>query len=195
MRLALATVEFRPAQKTDSRAIATLYSIASDGVANYIWSQFAEPHETLIDVGQRRYEREGIPFSYQNATLATVEGAIAGMLVAYPIEGESEPDPQPDPVLAPYRQLEAPNSYYICGLAVFPDYRQQGIATHLMHLAEQQAIAKGLPQVSLIVFEQNTRAKRLYDRLGYREIKRVPVVPHPLIEAFGNALLMVKPLV
>jgi ribosomal protein S18 acetylase RimI-like enzyme len=115
-----------------------------------------------------------------------------GLNIPYPIEGESEPDPHPDPVLAPYRQLEAPNSYYICGLAVFPDYRQRGIATHLMQLAEQQAIAKGLPQVSLIVFEQNTRAKRLYDRLGYREIKRAAVVPHPLIEASGDALLMVK---
>lgn len=45
--------------------------------------------------------------------------------------------------------------------------------------------------MSLIVFEQNTEAKRLYERHGFREVTRRPVVPHQLIRYTGDALLMV----
>ena len=55
-----------------------------------------------------------------------------------------------------------------------------------------RAIAKGFDKLSLIVFEQNKNAKRLYDRLGYREIAREPIVPHPLIHCSGDAILMLK---
>jgi ribosomal protein S18 acetylase RimI-like enzyme len=61
-----------------------------------------------------------------------------------------------------------------------------------MQLAETHAIAKGLQKLSLIVFEQNAGAKRLYDRLGYREVAREAIVPHPLIHYSGDAILMVK---
>lgn len=37
-------------------------------------------------------------------------------------------------------------------------------------------------------------ASTSYDRLGYHNIKRAAVLPHLLIEASGDALLMVKPL-
>jgi hypothetical protein len=43
-----------------------------------------------------------------------------------------------------------------------------------------------------MVFEQNSGAKRLYDRGGYREVSRAPVNPHPLIHYTGDAILMVK---
>ena len=61
-------------------------------------------------------------------------------------------------------------------------------------LVEQQAREKGFNKISLVVFEQNTGAKRLYDRLGYVEVAREPVYPHPLIHHTGDALLMVKPI-
>ncbi len=61
-----------------------------------------------------------------------------------------------------------------------------------MALAEQHARERRLNKLSLIVFEQNDGAKRLYERLGYQVVAREPVVPHPLIHHTGNALLMVK---
>ncbi|MEO0537475.1 MAG: GNAT family N-acetyltransferase [Cyanobacteria bacterium P01_A01_bin.123] len=88
--------------------------------------------------------------------------------------------------------MEADNSYYVCGIAVFPEYRKQGIGTQMMKVAEAQAITKGFGTLSLIVFEQNVVAKRLYDRLGYAETAREAIVPHPLIHYTGDAILMVK---
>ena len=185
-------IQFKPAQKSDSRTIASLYSIASDGVADYIWTKLAQPGEDILDVGQRRYEREETLFSYQNCTLAMQRETILGMLVAFPMFVDENAEPEEDPVLVPFYKLEEDNSYYICGLALFPEYRRQGIGTKLMKLAESHALDKGFSKLSLIVFEQNIDAKRLYDRLGYHEVTREKVVPHPLIHYSGDAILMVK---
>ena len=51
---------------------------------------------------------------------------------------------------------------------------------------------KAYSKVSLIVFEQNSGAFRLYKKAGYREVNREPVSPHPLIHYTGDAILMVK---
>ena len=177
-------VVLRPAEKSECRMIAALYSISSDGVADYIWTR-------LLDVGQRRYEREDSVFSYRNCTIVEVAGGIAGMLVAFPLHSDGDAV-ETDPVLVPYSRLEEDNSYYICGMAVFPEHRGRGIGHRLLDLAEKHARAKGFAKLSLIVFEQNEGAKRLYDRTGYREKARQPVVPHPLIHYTGDAVLMVK---
>jgi len=186
----------RPAIKSDCRAIASLYSISSDGVADYIWTNLADPGEDILDVGQRRYEREDSVFSYKNCTVVEKENKVIGMLVAFPMFVEKNPDDsEVDPVLLPYSKLECDNSYYICGMAVFPEHRGNGIGTQLLALAEEHAREKGFAKSSLIVFEQNSGAKRLYERSGYYEVAREPVVPHPLIHYGGDALLMDKDIV
>ena len=182
-----------PATRSDCRAIASLYSISSNGVADYIWTNLAGPGENILDVGQRRYEREDTVFSYKNCVVVKKEHKTIGMLVAFPvIVAENTDDNDVDPVLAPYSKLECDNSYYICGMAVFPEHRGKGIGTRLLELAEEYAREKGFNKLSLIVLEQNTGAKRLYERSDYHEVAREPVVPHPLIHYSGDALLMVK---
>lgn len=187
---------FRPAAKSESRTIAELYRISSDGVADYIWTKLAQPDEDLIDVGARRYARENTDFSYQNVTLAVRGDNIAGMMAAYTMgareRNNGEFDFDVDPVLAPFDILEQPNSYYISGVALFPAYRGVGIGTRFMERAVRTARARDLAQVSLIVFEKNVGAKRLYERLGFRAVMRERVVPHPLLHFDGDALLMVK---
>jgi hypothetical protein len=37
----LSNIQFRPAEKSDCREIASLYSISSDGVADYIWTKLS----------------------------------------------------------------------------------------------------------------------------------------------------------
>lgn len=182
---------FRPAIKDDCAIIAALYSISSDGVADYIWTQMAELGEDILAVGRRRYERENSVFSYRNCTVVENEGNTIGMLVAFPMHADPSEE-ESDPVLAPYSKLEEDDSYYICGMALFPEHRGRGIGTRLLALAEEHARDKGFEKVSLIVFEQNTGAKQLYDRTGYRETRREPVYPHPLIHYTGDAVLMVK---
>ena len=183
----------RPAVKSECRTIAELYRISSDGVAEYIWTKMAKPGEDVLDVGQRRYEQEDSVFSYRNCSMVDRKGKTAGMIIAFPMEIDDE-YAESDPVLVPYSKLEEPASYYICGMAVFPEYRGRGIGTRLLMLAEKRACEHGLQKLSLIVFEQNEGAKRLYERSGYYEKAHEPIVPHRLIHFDGRAVLMVKDL-
>ncbi len=186
-------LQLRPARKSECRTIARLYAISSDGVSEYVWTREAQAGEDILDVGQRRYEREDSVFSYKNCTLAVLGDAIAGMMVAFPVNaGDAPSAPDPDPVLAPYAQLEVRPSFYVCGVALFPEYRGRGIGGRMMACAEERARALKFRQLSLVVFERNTAAARLYARLGYRERARAAIVPHPLIRCRGDAVLLVK---
>jgi len=186
-------VEFRKARRDECRTIARLFSISSDGVSDYIWSQMAKEGEDILDVGQSRYENEEFSFSYKNCTIAEINNEIAGMLIAFPMYADPDKDiTGTDPVLVPYEKLEEDKSYYICGVALFDKYRGGGIGTRFMEIAEDQANRSGFNKLSLIVFEKNVGAKRLYDRLGYSEVAREAVVPHPMIHYDGDAILMVK---
>ena len=191
MNLNTSQIIIRAAVKEDARTIARLYQLSSDGVADYIWSKLATLHEELLDVGEKRYQREGFSFSYENCTVVEYRDAIIGMMVAFPMI--VDPDyVEEDPVLVPYNILEEDQSFYICGIALFPDYRGQGIGQQLLKLAEDKAINLSLKKLSLIVFLQNTDAYRLYQKLGYIEIARQRIIEHPLIHLSGDAILMVK---
>ncbi len=58
---------------------------------------------------------------------------------------------------------------YIQTVFVAPEFRDQGIGTRLVHFAEQR-ILRDVPNVFLCVSSFNPRARRLYERLGYRVV-------------------------
>ena len=109
-------------------------------------------------------------------------------------EAADQPDPEAtDPVLRPFAELEVPNSLYISSMSVFPAFRCCGVGSELLALARAEARADGINTLSLLVFEQNQGAVRLYERSGYRVADRRTVVPHDLIRYTGEILLMVAP--
>lgn len=186
----------RPARQGEARIAARLMQIAADGMADYTWSTLAEPGDDLLDVGEQRLARTGMPMSFESATFAEVDGLPAGMMLGFPIPAGEVPvaPADADPVLAPLMELEQPNSFYICALAVFEKRRGQGIGSTLLRDAERKARALGLESLSLIVFEQNVGALGLYERTGYVEVARRPLAPHPLLRFTGDALLVAKKL-
>jgi ribosomal protein S18 acetylase RimI-like enzyme len=188
----MSKVIFRPAHKNDARKIAELYRISSDGLAEYIWTTLAQSSEDILDVGTRRYAWENTLSGYQNCIIAELNQQVVGMLGAYPICSPEEKPPEEDPVLAPYSKLEESHSLYISGVALYEKYRSCGIGSLLLEMAEQQARDQAIEKLSLIVFEQNTGAKKLYEIMGYQEVARETIYPHPLIRYTGNALLMLK---
>ena len=137
----------RPATEQDSMAIARLIQIASDGVTDYLWSTLTNdyPGCTLLEIGAQRYANPDSVFSFRNCTLAVADDTIQGMAMTFAIPpadpttaASSQVEPQsesrseskgadttaePD-VLAPYA-LEQPNSWYLCALGVFPEFRCQ----------------------------------------------------------------------
>ncbi|MCW8916693.1 MAG: GNAT family N-acetyltransferase [Magnetovibrio sp.] len=190
-------VTIRPATQADARAIAELYQIAAEGVADYIWQGLEDEYPGLsgVEIGAARYARPNELFSYENCLMAEVDGHVAGMVMAFVTETDGEPLPDDfDPVIRPFAELEEDKSLYISGIAVFEQFRGLGIGTTLMDEVEQRARRDAHPSLSLIVFEANQGAARLYQRLGFEETARRAIYPHPLIHVTGDALLMVRPL-
>lgn len=69
----------------------------------------------------------------------------------------------PPPWQSPHRRY-----LYISNLAVHADYRRQGVARQLLQTCERVAIDWGFQDLYLHVMENNSQARRLYMRAGYR---------------------------
>jgi ribosomal protein S18 acetylase RimI-like enzyme len=192
----------RPARPEDCGDIAMLFLLSSDGLAEYIWSQAGPEGASPLETGRRRYAREGVAFSYQNCLVAEEDGlAMLHSFVMPPREetgdeaaaNDNDNGEAVDPVLQPYAELEDPGSLYVSGVAVTPEHRGRGLGGKLMAQARARAEALDLPRVSLICFEANETAMQLYRRLGYAEVDRRPVVPHPSLHySAGAAVLLVR---
>jgi len=187
------TASFRAAIKEDCYEIARLFRIASDGVADYVWSKLAPKYPGLapLEIGALRYASEEGNFSYKNCMVAEQDRAVIGMLSTFPIKDEQEAGDAPaDLVLEPYEELEIPGSFYVCALALFPRFRGRGLGTEMLSIAREQARERGFSTLSLLVFEQNEGALRLYKRNGFKVVDQAQVVPHNLIHHTGDVLLM-----
>jgi ribosomal protein S18 acetylase RimI-like enzyme len=189
-------INLRQAQAGEARIVARLMQIAADGMADYTWSLIADPGDDLLDVGEQRMARTGVDMCFESALFAELDGKVAGMMLGFPVPDGDVPvaGPDADPVLAPLIELEQPNSFYICALAAFESRRGLGLGSALLRAAERKALDQGFDTLSLIVFEQNVGALNLYRRVGYKEVARRPLTPHPLLRFTGDALLVAKSL-
>ena len=187
-------VTFRAATREDSHRIAELFRISSDGVVDYLWMTLAPEYPGLepVEIGAVRYARDDGDFSYTNCVLAELDGEVIGQLCTYPVEESDAEDPEEpeDPVLEPYGRLEIPGTLYISSLALFEGFRGMGLGTEMLSIARNRARERNIEALSLLVFEQNIGAVKLYEREGFREVDRAPIVPHPLINHTGDVILM-----
>jgi ribosomal protein S18 acetylase RimI-like enzyme len=185
----------RRATRRDALALAELTDYAGHGIPGYLWSRSAEEGQPSIEVGIERVLRERANFSYRNAVVAEVDGRVAAMMLAYRLPEQSEVNLEELPdLLRPLEELEqkVPGTFYINILAAYPEYRGQGLGTTLLEAARALASEAGCNELSLEVFEQNEDAVRLYERHGYREIARLPAVPHQIYPFDGDVVLMTK---
>ena len=186
-------IDIRRAAREDSTDIARFFLISSEGLAEYIWSKVAGPAETVLEAGARRYARGGVDFSHENCLIAEKEGVTVGMAHSFEMERDADADGISDPVLKPYGELEDYGSLYLSGLAVVEGHRNEGIGKALMEAVNLRAQALSLGRISLICFERNEGAMRLYRRLGFRELGRRAVVPHPALHyQDGDAVLLAR---
>ncbi len=185
----------RPAKRDDARVLAEFIDMASEGLSSHLWAQMAEPGETVWHVGERRARREEGGFSYRNARIAEVGGAPAGGLVGYPLPDEPvEIGPDLPPMFVPFQELEnlACGSWYLNALAVHPRYRGHGLGRRLLDAAEKVARDQGCERLSLILFDRNNRARRLYERSGHREIARRPIIKQDWSCDSSESVLLMK---
>jgi len=85
---------------------------------------------------------------------------IVGVLL---IEMRTSPD---DPIFRPRTYA------YLDEIAVVEKYRGRGIGQSLMAKAHAWALAQGISEIELNVWQVNTKAIQFYERLGYTTMRR-----------------------
>ncbi len=91
--------QIRPATVGDSRFIAEMIELSSDGIASLEWQQESEQQEgvSALDIGAQRYSCNEGDYSYRNFLIAEVDTPV-GMILSFPITEENiSADAKPPP--------------------------------------------------------------------------------------------------
>jgi GNAT superfamily N-acetyltransferase len=75
---------------------------------------------------------------------------------------------------------------------VLPQFRNLGLGTEPLRMADESARKLGKRGMSIIVSDANIGARRLYERLGYREIARRTMVREQWVSDGHEWVLLIK---
>lgn len=188
----MSEISLRAANRGDVSAIVDLLDIATYGFVAHAFSVLSGPGADIRKIVGERVEDPQSALSFEKAWMAECDGVVAGFIMC-----ESIPDPAdlvspetPD-LFRPLLELEsmAPGTTLVNFVATYPAMRGLGIGRHLMAQAEKERGPKGL---SLTIHDQNEAARRLYERLGFREIDRRAIVKRGWDHPATNWVLMTK---
>jgi ribosomal protein S18 acetylase RimI-like enzyme len=182
----------RPAEPRDDAALARLVYETAAGR----FDLFAGDRARALRLLERTVARPGNDTSRDLAVVAEIDGAVAGMLLAFPeTEGAErrrrfnrhamlrrppwrwprlrrvarmgdELDPEP-----------RPDVLYIDALATDERFRRRGVATALLGAADERARALGLMRLALDTAASNSAARALYEGAGFRLTREEPAGP------------------
>lgn len=177
-------ITLRPAIADDVAWAAPLFFAAGPAVFSYV---FASPFEESKAIFCQAFAYPQHAFSYEHAQVIEVLNQPAGVMISYPGFVKRQAEEKVHQVMArilPLRKLPkilvnladltrikqeiAAQDYYILGLSVIPELRNQGLGTYLLHQAERQAQAQRCQAMALDVTYTNTAARALFERLDYR---------------------------
>lgn len=174
----------QPARRSDAKVIAeaVMGAVGSEICLNFAGS--AERLPLVVETFERLAADERSQYSYRNSLIATTpEGRVAGVIVSY--DGAMLHHLRPkfievaNEVLgtelcdADFVDETDPGEIYLDSLYVFPEFRGQGLAGALIMAAIHRNQASGKP-AGLLVDSDNHTARRLYERLGFREVGMRP---------------------
>ena len=104
--------------------------------------------------------KKTITESISDVFIADRDGEVMGFALV------QEEDTEDYPALIPYRIC------YLMDLLVAPGARGAGAGSKLLAAVEAWANERGLAYLELDVLEENRGAARLYERCGYRDVRR-----------------------
>ncbi|RVU39400.1 N-acetyltransferase [Hwanghaeella grinnelliae] len=189
----MCTIRYRQAVKEDAADLARLIDYAGEGVPVYYWNKIKPADQDVWAFGASRAAREEGAFSYRNAIVATVDGDVVGCAIRYVIDAPAEASDYSEmpPMFVPMQQLEdlAVGTEYLNVLAVDPEFRGRGIGTRLCGMAE----INGNRDQTLIAFDTNTAAIKLYRSLGFEVEAARPMVKEDWDGEAETLLLMRRP--
>lgn len=190
-----AKFSLRPATRKDAVDLAILMDMASRGLLNWFWSTLAEPGQSALEVGRDRIlNRSDVPSHYSRWCVAEQDGAIAGGYAGYVVPKPYDPgdvSELPD-VYAPLLELEAlaAGSWFLIAIAVYPEFRKQGLGSVLLKSAIGEAQRFEAQKIALTVSTANETALQLYEDHGFEELARRQAVAFPSSGEIGQWMLL-----
>jgi ribosomal protein S18 acetylase RimI-like enzyme len=177
-------VTLRPAIAADVDWAVPLLLATGPALFSYV---FASAPDQTAPILQKAFIRPQHAFSYEHTQVVEVQNQPAGLILSYPGFIKRQADEKVQQVMAgilPLRKLPkilvnladltrikqdvAPQEYYILGLSILPEFRNQGLGSYLLNQAEKQSHAYDCPSLCLDVTYNNTSARALFERVGYR---------------------------
>ena len=172
----------RAATERDVSDIVVLIDIASRGLLTALWSGFAAPGQSALEVGRERI-RSGndLPSHLSNWQLAESATGIIGGYAGYAVPSPYDPQDVgglPD-FYTPMIELEAlaAGTWHLVSLAVYPETRNRGVGGRLLDHATVTARRSCATTMTIMANSSNGGAGRLYLRHGFAEIARRPSLP------------------
>jgi len=189
-------IEYRPAVKEDSATMAELIRIAAGGMVDFLFHDLIEG-VTPLQILANGLKNDRFPHTYKNALVAVSGQEVVGVALSYPSEhhGVTEalkafvPQERLDHLEAFY-EARVDSSLYLDSLAVFEEFRGQGVGGRLISLTKEKAMAEGFDTVSLIALADNAPALSVYRRHGFEVVADIPIEPHEFIPHQGGSLLL-----
>ena len=182
----------RFAETKDVHQVVKLIYLAIKDIAYQLTGETT--YELAIAQLERFYLEEGNRFSRQLIQVKEVDNNVVGMILCYDGQAASQ---LYAPIWHHLKQKQIKEAtidneadddeYYIDALAVDPLHQGRGIAKQLFAAAEHYARIHQFGKIALNVDVTNEKALALYERLGYKKTKQIPINKRPYWH-------MVKPL-
>lgn len=173
----------RTARVEDARMLAEIVCMGigcEETLKNYCGEDYVS---VLTEVARS----EGAQYSYRNALVAEIDGAIVGGVIGYdggqlyPLREETYRIVQRYYAHVPSIVDEtAAGEFYVDSLAVLPEYRGCGVGSALLDEMCKHAFSKGHQKVGLLVDTDNPKAEQLYLSVGFRRVNPTTFFHHTM---------------
>lgn len=169
-------IEIRQCDDADADAIGRAVVMAIGEELSQKYANQEGSVEKVIDIFSRVAGLDFSQYSYTNAFKAVPQdnpSQTMGIIVAYDggklreLRRAFLSEVGLDEGVIPDETV--PGEYYIDTLAVFPEYRGQGVAKKLLSHATESGISLGLTP-GLLVEKTNQRARHLYESMGFGQV-------------------------
>jgi ribosomal protein S18 acetylase RimI-like enzyme len=173
----------RKAKKQDNTKAAVLIYDAIHDIAHALTGE--KEKQKVLEQLERYFCQEVNRLSYHNCLVKTIDEEPVGIVIAYHGKDARQLD---EPICAHLKNKTSKehtldqevddSDYYLDTVSVNPNFAGQGIGTELLQAVFDNAQEQGFNTVSLNVEENNAKARRLYERLGFTFKKQRTINNH-----------------
>ena len=162
----------RPATRNDALHVAALVDLAGHGIEVEHWINSVDhDHSPLSAARQMIIADETLPYHLSKAHLLEIDGEVAAGLIGGLVASGTVIEAQFPGYYGPLLELESfvPGYWAVICVAVYPEFRGQGLARRLLDHAAAEARRLKAPGLSIVVEDSNTRALTLYRNWGFSD--------------------------